>query len=247
MKSLVLFALLAAAACARGGATRPQAPERMSRTTSAVTTTAAPPRTLNLITLGDSLAYGTGDETDRGIASRIKGELKSRGVAEVTTLNLGINGAQTTDLQARLRQPRLQQQLASADAIVLSIGANDLFRTPAAREESLRAPLLVAERILNRLQEIVAELHRINPHARILLLGGYNPVPGHQWATQIDRYLDLWDQSLAGAFEDDPLVAIVKMDDIVTADRLSRYDHFHPGGAAYEAASRRIAAMLVGG
>jgi hypothetical protein len=54
----------------------------------------------------------------------------------------------------------------------------------------------------------------------------------------------MWDEAVAARFEDDPLVAMVKLSDIVTRTRLSRYDHFHPGGDAYRDASKRIAGML---
>ena len=155
-----------------------------------------------------------------------------------------MNGAQTSDVLFRLKQDRLRNAISGADAIVLSVGANDLFRTPSAREEVLRNPIVVASRILDRLASIVAEFHRIDPSARILILGGYNPVPDHPLATRIDEYLEMWDAAVAARFEDDPLVAIVKLSDIVTRRRLSRYDHFHPGGDAYQAASKRIADML---
>jgi lysophospholipase L1-like esterase len=128
---------------------------------------------------------------------------------------------------------------------VLSVGATDLFRTPHSREEIMRAPLAVAERILGRIQAIVAEIHTINPRARVLLLGGYNPVPRHEWASTINQYLGMWDATLAASFEDDDLVAVVKMADIVTPQRLSRYDSFHPGAQAYQEAAKRIAAMLL--
>jgi len=36
-------------------------------------------------------------------------------------------------------------------------------------------------------------------------------------------------------------VTIVQLDDLVTPERLSRYDQFHPGAAAYQAAAERIA------
>ena len=35
------------------------------------------------------------------------------------------------------------------------------------------------------------------------------------------------------------------MNDIVTPQRLSRYDSFHPGSAAYQEAAKRIAGMLL--
>jgi lysophospholipase L1-like esterase len=146
---------------------------------------------------------------------------------------------------ARLRTKRTRDAIAAADAVVLSIGANDLFRSSHSRQEILRAPFEVAERILGRIETIVAEIHAINPRARVLLLGGYNPVPSHEWASLIDQYLVVWDETLAARFEKDRRVEVVQMRDIVTAQRLSRYDNFHPGAAAYDEAAKRIAAMLL--
>ena len=203
------------------------------------------PDTLHIVALGDSLAYGAGDESGRGIGGRLEDELRAHGIANVQTVNLGVNGAQTSDVLSRLKQERVRKAIANADAVVLSVGANDLFRSPHSREEILRAPEAVAERILGRIESIVAEIHHINPRARVLMLGGYNPVPRHEWAALINQYLGVWDQLLAARFEDDHRVAVVKMYDIVTPQRLSRYDSFHPGSEAYREAARRIAAMLV--
>ena len=203
------------------------------------------PQNLHVVTLGDSLAYGAGDESGEGITGRLEDELRTRGVRTVATVNLGVNGAQTADVLARLRTKRVRDSIAATDAVVLSVGANDLFRTPHSREEIMRAPLAVAERILGRIKSIVAEIHEINPRARVLLLGGYNPVPRHEWASTINQYLGMWDATLAAQFEDDPRVAVVKMADIVTPQRLSRYDSFHPGAQAYQEAAKRIAALLL--
>jgi lysophospholipase L1-like esterase len=203
------------------------------------------PETLHVVSLGDSLAYGAGDESGAGIAGRLEDELRAHGIDRVETVNLGVNGAQTSDVLTRLRQKRVRDEIARADAIVLSVGANDLFRSPHSREETLRAPLAVAERILGRIETIVAELHEINPRARVLVLGGYNPVPRHEWASTINQMLGVWDAALAARFQQDQRVAVVKMSDIVTAQRLSRYDSFHPGGDAYRDAAKRIAGMLI--
>ena len=203
------------------------------------------PDTLHVVAIGDSLAYGAGDESGEGIAGRLDEELRRRGVRSVETVNLGVNGAQTTDLISRLKTKRVREAIAASDAVVLSIGANDLFRTPHSREEIMRAPFAVAERILGRIEAIVAGIHAINPEARVLLLGGYNPVPRHEWASTIETYLGMWDATLTARFEDDPRVAVVQMNDIVTPQRLSRYDSFHPGAAAYQEAAKRIAGLLL--
>lgn len=203
------------------------------------------PTTLHILTLGDSLAYGAGDESGEGITGRLDDELRARGIGTVETANFGVNGARTSDVLTRLRTKKVREAVAGADAVVLSIGANDLFRTPSAREELLRSPLEVAERILASIETIVHEIHTINPRARVLLLGGYNPVPRHERAATINQYLGIWDEALSARFETDARVAIVRMADIVTPQRLSRHDSFHPGSAAYQEAAKRIAAILI--
>ncbi|HEX8152243.1 MAG TPA: GDSL-type esterase/lipase family protein [Thermoanaerobaculia bacterium] len=200
---------------------------------------------MKLVTLGDSLAYGAGDERDGGISGRIETELRKRGVAGVDATNLGQNGAQTADVLYRIRQERVRKLLGTADAIILSIGANDLFRTPGSREQVLADPFSIADKILGRIEQIITELRTINPRARILLLGGYNPVPSHAFSMMVDHYLALWDDAVTTRFAKHPLVSIVKMADLVTANRLSRYDNFHPGATAYDAISKRVAEMLV--
>src|SRR5205085_2053839 len=87
------------------------------------------PQPLRVVTVGDSLAYGAGDEEHKGLAGRLRTELQARGVSSAETVNLGVSGAVTGDLLARLRHERTRTALSDADAIVLSIGANDLFRT----------------------------------------------------------------------------------------------------------------------
>jgi lysophospholipase L1-like esterase len=199
---------------------------------------------LRVVTLGDSLAYGTGDEHYSGLAKRLEDELHARGFRDAKTVNLGVNGAQTSDLKSRLRQQRFRDEIANASTIVLSIGANDL-RQPSTREAAMEDPLGVAHKILDRIEAIVNELHALNGDARILILGGYNPVPGNIFAPMIEHYLALWDETLASRFADDARIAIVKMIDVVTPERLSRFDRFHPGAPAYAEAARRIAEMLV--
>jgi lysophospholipase L1-like esterase len=234
----MLFVLVAASCSRRGHSPDVSAPgqQRIEKTL---------PSSLHVVVIGDSLAYGAGDESGRGISGRLEAELERRGVSSVETRNLGVNGAQTGDVLTRLRQERIRAEVKKADAIVLSIGANDLFRTPGSREETLKNPLGVAERILERIAGIVSELRRLNADAEIMILGGYNPVPGHAYTALINEYLGLWDAALEKRFASDGRIAVVRMSDIVVPTRLSRYDSFHPGGEAYEAASRRIAVMLL--
>lgn len=202
-------------------------------------------RDFRVALLGDSLAYGAGDEAGKGIAGRLEPELRTRGAKTVVTTNLGINGATTADVGARLQDRGARKALGSADAIVLSMGANDV-RHALRRDQSVRAPLDLIEQVLNNLDATVAELHRINPAARILILGAYAPVPHERTAILLEPLIALWDATVLARFADDPLVEIVRMSDIVNRpERLSPIDSFHPGGEAYQQTAARIAELLV--
>ncbi|MBV8517082.1 MAG: hypothetical protein JO197_06705 [Acidobacteria bacterium] len=200
---------------------------------------------MNILSLGDSLAYGAGDERGLGIPGRLVSALRARDINDARAVNLAVSGAQTSDLMARMQQPHVQHEIAAADVIILSIGANDLFRWNQSREEIMREPLAVAEFILGRIVTIVAQLQELNPDARLLLLGGYNPIPRHEWGPLIERYMGFWDETLAGTFAHDERISVVKMSDLISERHLSRHDNFHPGGTAYEAVAARIAEMLL--
>jgi lysophospholipase L1-like esterase len=204
----------------------------------------APPKQLHVAVVGDSLAFGEGDEAGKGIAGRIEPELRSRGVGTVLTTNLGVTGATTHDVVSRLKQPAARTALARADAIVLSVGANDI-RYPLDSENRVRSPLLIIDQALRNLDAIVAEMHRINPEARIFILGAYAPLAHERAATLLEPLVAIWDTMLATRYASNPRVAVVRLSDIVNRpDRLSTIDSFHPGGEAYQETARRIADLL---
>ncbi|HEU5161511.1 MAG TPA: GDSL-type esterase/lipase family protein [Thermoanaerobaculia bacterium] len=236
------YAVLAGAALL--GCTAEEAPGVTLVQTETRAAARAPLRQVVLI--GDSLAYGTGDESGKGIAGWLDDELRRRGVRSLPTVNLGVNGATTADVASRLNRADVRDAIARADAVVLSVGANDLVRVPGAREEALRAPFIAARKTLDRVAAIVGTILEINPDARVLILGGYNPFPQHPYAPLVGRYLAVWDESVIEEFEAEPRVAIVRMSDIVRAERLSSYDRFHPGKEAYRVTAHRIAGMLLG-
>lgn len=219
----------------------------LAATLAVATLHAAPPaRSMHVALLGDSLAYGVGDESGKGIAGRLEPELRSRGVDSMVATNLGAYGATTRDLAAKLRQPDARAAIATADAVVLSIGANDV-RLLLTGGEPLRSPLAIAGDVLRNIERIVAELRLLNPDAQVLILGAYAPVAHGRAAEFLEPLIAIWDTMLALQFAADPLVTIVPMSDIVSApNRLSTLDSFHPGGDAYQEAAARIAEILAG-
>ena len=83
--------------------------------------------TPRIVVVGDSVAHGAGDESGRGIAGNLVWQLNA------VVSNLGINGARTTDVLRLLQTAAARQAISDADAVVLSIGGNDLYGDSIAR------------------------------------------------------------------------------------------------------------------
>lgn len=201
-------------------------------------------REIHVALLGDSLAYGSGDESGKGIAGRLAPELRRRGIDRVVTTNLGASGATTLDVAARLRQADVRAAIARTDAIVLSMGANDLRRSLSG-QQSFRVPLEVIDKVLRNMDAAIADIRTINPTARILILGAYVPVRQARAAVLLAPLVAIWDATLVARFAVDPLIELVRLSDIVDRPgRLSTLDSFHPGGEAYQETASRIAELL---
>jgi lysophospholipase L1-like esterase len=193
------------------------------------------------VILGDSLARGAGDERGLGIAGRLDAELRRRGIRARRTYNLGVSGARTHDLLRQLESTNLQRILGESNAIIISIGGNDLWggtdwRNVAAGEAEARM-----NEVLGRIEQIVGKVRAANPRARIFFIGLYNPFVSSVEGKQLTALVNRWNARLLEEFGDDTDFTLVATADLFShRDRLS-VDRFHPGGEGYELIARRIA------
>lgn len=192
--------------------------------------------------LGDSLARGTGDVSGKGIGGNLREMLASRGATVDWVLNLGVNGSKTADLQARLGSASAGS-LAEANLIVVSIGANDVF----SESRGSRAELVEIdpEVIVSRVEAVVGEIRRVNPRARLFVIGLYNPFQQTEQSGTIDGAVARWNAMLATRLSKHRAVIVPTADLFVLADRLGA-DRFHPSEEGYELISARILAAMGG-
>ena len=154
--------------------------------------------------------------------------------------NLGINGARTWNVLTLLRTPTAQSVIRHAGAIVVSIGGNDLYGDNRSRLFSTFWPSAAMELTLHRVDAIVHRLHALNPSARVVLLGLYDPYR----QPFLDRQVNNWDGRLILHFAADPRVTVIRIADLfLTHDRLSPIDHFHPSAEGYALIAARITSL----
>jgi lysophospholipase L1-like esterase len=206
--------------------------------------TAPVQRELAPIILGDSLARGAGDQTGLGIGGRLDRELRSRRLDARRTVNLGINGARTRDLLRQLEGENVQRLLAEANVIVVSIGGNDLWGGADWRTAAPPNPDAVMDDVLERIEQAIDHIRRVNPRARIFFIGLYNPFNATPQGAMLTRLVNRWNGRLLERFGSDRNFTLVQTADLFThRDRLA-LDRFHPGGEAYGLIARRIADAL---
>jgi lysophospholipase L1-like esterase len=184
-----------------------------------------PPR--RIVILGDSVAHGAGDESGHGMASYLQGSV----------VNLGIDGARTYDVLRLLATDRARAAVRHADAVVVSIGGNDLFGDSIARARSTFAPGWSMRRAGDRVEAVVRRIRRENRSARIYLLGLYNPYRA-RW---LDAPVARWDARLIERFAATAGVTTIRIADVLDGPgTLSPLDRFHPSARGYRAIAERV-------
>ncbi|MGF7048012.1 lysophospholipase L1-like esterase [Paenibacillus sp. DS2015] len=214
--------------------------------------------------MGDSLAKGTGDNTGSGFVRRSIEGLTTITGKKVTLLNnLGINGLTTARLLPKLEEKGTQYALKRSDIILLSIGANDLFKgsqllpdssgessdsvgttTNEGQAEITPEQLLAAlPQASSQLKSILERLREINPDAYIIYIGLYNPF-GDMKDLQIagNDAVATWNNSAQTLINKYEKMTLVPTFDLFTHN-LQLYlasDHFHPNGEGYQQIADRI-------
>ncbi|MDQ3281476.1 MAG: GDSL-type esterase/lipase family protein [Acidobacteriota bacterium] len=205
---------------------------------------AAPRTTIAPILLGDSLARGAGDAEGFGIGGRLDAELKRRGVAARRTYNVAVNGARTRDLLLVLERPNVQQLLRESNAIIVSIGGNDLWGGNDWRAAAPPDPDAAMTDVLGRIEQAITTIRKANPRGRIFFIGLYNPFSATPNGRMLTGLVNRWNARLLERFGNDPNFTLVPTSDLFShKDRLA-LDRFHPNGEAYGLIARRIAEAL---
>ena len=201
-----------------------------------------------LLVIGDSLARGTGDETGRGFAVDTLEAWKKRGPAQLA--NLGVNGAESADVLAVVKTPNVKRLAASADAILVSAGGNDLSH---AVTRDLKSPAEAAARVEKardayaaNLRTILAALKEANPKCPIAVIGLYNPFGSAAPEGALGRAVLLeWIGSAERTALAFAQVRVVPTFDLFDGrpDRLAA-DRFHPNRKGYALIAERILEVL---
>ncbi len=201
---------------------------------------------LNFISLGDSLARGTGDDEGLGFSGRVVKSLQDSSHEPITYNNFAVDGFQSPQLLELFENPDLMREIEQADIIFLSIGGNDLRRIQnLPREEQERAYASLEDRYFEALEETFRLLRNENPNAMVIFLGLYN-LDYSQDNQEETEFLLRWNAAANQWISLEENAVFLPTYDLFRfqlEDFLS-FDNLHPNGEGYEAIAQRILRVL---
>ncbi|GFN30723.1 GDSL-type esterase/lipase family protein [Paenibacillus xylaniclasticus] len=217
---------------------------------------------IRITALGDSLTKGTGDSKGEGYVKQVLKLMEDKYKKPVILINnLAINGLRADQLNNKLATDQgVRLAVSEADIILMTIGGNDLFQYAQGagdedgtqRSAGQSGDLSLIELQANmtegvkRLQRTMELLNEINPTARVVYVGLYNPFYDVQDLRDGSLQVQDWNRQAYDVIHQYPNMRLVPTFDLFEAN-LSRYlssDHFHPNHEGYAAIAERIVQTL---
>lgn len=199
------------------------------------------------LALGDSLTRGVGDVTQKyGYTIRLQQELEKWPLIESVELdNRGKNGRRSDQLLELLQKGHYDKELAEANLISISLGGNDVMKIVKNNLFTMNKLMFDQELplFIERYEQIVAEIRKINADAPILLVGFYNPFSiVVDEATPFEPIISEWNQAVEQLAANDVNACFVSVEDLFVSneDMVYHVDFFHPNSAGYDRMSKRI-------
>jgi lysophospholipase L1-like esterase len=204
-----------------------------------------------IVSIGDSLTQGVGDETENGGYVGILSHTFEDHELNIQIENFGKRGNRTDQLLKRLEKEEIASAIEEADVVLITIGANDIMDLVRKNFMNLTVELFQEEKpvYMERLRNIFTKINTLNPDAEIYLVGFYNPFEYYfSDIEQLDMIMDNWNlagQSVTAEFDN---VHYIPIEDIFTQTQteLLAEDYFHPNTSGYKLIAKRILEHLDG-
>ena len=198
------------------------------------------PKKIKLVSIGDSLTQGVGSgENANGYINFLKEDIERlKGIQNAEFQNFGVKGNRTDQLLKRLQSPQIKYHIEEADAVIITIGGNDIMQVIKDNLLGLKVDKfsLAEGGYRNRLQEILTTIRKYNGTAGIILVGVYNPFM--KWFSdmkEMDMIVQSWNHVSAETVAEYDHALFVPVDDIFknNEESLLYTDYFHPNSRGY--------------
>ncbi|MGM0846649.1 MAG: SGNH/GDSL hydrolase family protein [Bacillota bacterium] len=200
---------------------------------------------LKVVSIGDSLTQGVGDETMNGGYVGILNNTFLDNEVDITIDNFGKRGNRTDQLLKRLEEKEIADSIKKAEIVLVTIGANDIMKIVKSNFIDLKMETFEEERrvYMERLTAIFTKINDYNPDSQIYLIGFYNPFEGYFGnIKELEMVMGNWNAAGRSVTEDFENVNYIPTADIFKGSNLELLadDYFHPNTSGYKLIAKRV-------
>lgn len=195
-----------------------------------------------LLGLGDSLTRGVGDQSGQGYFGIIQKEWQNH-FHHSHAINLSVQGQTSQNLRDQLKKTQIREFVKEADALVMTIGGNDLFQGSEDLEKTDPKAISQREkRFRENLTAILTDIQQLNPDCSVYLLSLYNPFADLKGNEQTSKIVADWNYTMMVTAQSFPQVTVVPVYDLFLSHPGSYVysDHFHPNQQGYIQIAKRL-------
>jgi lysophospholipase L1-like esterase len=202
-----------------------------------------------IVSIGDSLTQGVGDETESGGYVGILNHTFEDQNMNISIENFGKRGNRTDQLLKRLENEEIVSAIKDADIVLITIGANDIMKVVRSNYTNLNIEPFQEEKVsyVERLTAIFHKISEVNPDTQIYLIGFYNPFERFFGdIEQLDMIMNDWNQAGELVTEEFENVYYIPTEDLFSnsTTNLLADDNFHPNTSGYKLMAKRVLEYL---
>ncbi|EDL64513.1 SGNH/GDSL hydrolase family protein [Bacillus sp. SG-1] len=200
---------------------------------------------LKIVSIGDSLTQGVGDETKSGGYVGILNHTFEDNQLKISLENYGKRGNRTDQLLKRLEDKEIARSIKEADIVLITIGANDIMKIVKSNFIDLKVETFEREQqgYTDRLRAIFDKINDLNPDTKIYLIGFYNPFEGYFGdIKELEVIMRGWNEAGKTVTEEYDNVNYIPTSDLFEGSNLELLaeDYFHPNTSGYKLIAKRV-------
>lgn len=209
-----------------------------------VATSAQNPNAVQVVAIGDSLTYGSGDPKKAGYIGRVRKQLSHAWNKEVNVDRYAVRGYRTDQIMVHIQSVKAQASIRQADYIFLFIGTNDFIQA-ARRDFQTINPLVMERRRMqfeDNLNQLIGQIRRDNQHAPLILLGMYDPYMNLVNHDQIREILEKWNHTTFLMTKEYENTYFIPTTRVFLHKKKQPFfsDYIHPSPKGYELLAERV-------